>query len=464
MAERKRVQPQPEERNEPESKRSRTDDHKGPAKNTMKLTDVIDDCLEHVFMDLSLEDLLNIADTNKELKPAADMAFRRKFGKMEFQLDKDRFQCAIKLGEHIVINDKKTQLQLLRCFGHSVTKLVLRPPGVFSRRLISYANKFCFNSLTDIKIMHFDFTRNNFLNKLGEKTVCGFSQNKFKLKKRFRNVEVVSLSSCQLYADTNLKKLFPAMRRLDLFKCSTVTEETLIVKNTPKLEHLEMTCDRRISAENICTTLRSNPQLRSLSLIGIVPPKDFWNICQTLYQLESLRFDSIYCVKFKHADIPINLPTLEKLDINIGKKDQRLMTSEKNKITFGQLKEIKLECMYSGWLPSINSHKWSNFFKKNKLIEKMTLWFYETDINICETIITEAAQELPLLNEFILYGRDFSVEEILRFIGKFNMMSYGFEMENVDEFYNLKERLGVEWTASIDDAWAAFVINVSRKL
>lgn len=48
-----------------------------------KLTDINDDCLEKVFMHLSLDVLLNILHTNTQLKPAADMAFAQKFAKQD---------------------------------------------------------------------------------------------------------------------------------------------------------------------------------------------------------------------------------------------------------------------------------------------------------------------------------------------------------------------------------------------
>lgn len=48
---------------------------------TKKLTDLNDDCLEQIFLYLSLEDLLNIVCENKieRLVPAAESAFKRNF-------------------------------------------------------------------------------------------------------------------------------------------------------------------------------------------------------------------------------------------------------------------------------------------------------------------------------------------------------------------------------------------------
>lgn len=43
----------------------------------LKLTDPIDDCFEHIFSYLDYDDLLNIADTNKQLKQSAGLEFAR---------------------------------------------------------------------------------------------------------------------------------------------------------------------------------------------------------------------------------------------------------------------------------------------------------------------------------------------------------------------------------------------------
>lgn len=53
----------------------------GAAADQLKLTNLIDDCLEHIFMFLDVDDMLSIADTSKQLKTAADTVFARKFGK-----------------------------------------------------------------------------------------------------------------------------------------------------------------------------------------------------------------------------------------------------------------------------------------------------------------------------------------------------------------------------------------------
>lgn len=53
----------------------------------LNLTDVIEDCLEHIFDNLDMEDLYYVALTNKELAKIAQMVFKKKFGTTRFYVN-----------------------------------------------------------------------------------------------------------------------------------------------------------------------------------------------------------------------------------------------------------------------------------------------------------------------------------------------------------------------------------------
>lgn len=61
------------------NKRHRLNDETVPPPE--KITDVIDDCLERIFECLDLVSLLNVANANKRLRPAARLIYKRKYGK-----------------------------------------------------------------------------------------------------------------------------------------------------------------------------------------------------------------------------------------------------------------------------------------------------------------------------------------------------------------------------------------------
>lgn len=88
MAGRKKRQRRPNRKNETEkAKRKKTQEEVTPGPNaTKKISDVNDDCLEKIFMELDLKDLLSVADSSKKLKTAAEMAFKSKYGKRNVEI------------------------------------------------------------------------------------------------------------------------------------------------------------------------------------------------------------------------------------------------------------------------------------------------------------------------------------------------------------------------------------------
>ncbi|XP_031631960.1 uncharacterized protein LOC116346166 [Contarinia nasturtii] len=408
-----------EESNDPEPKRQRIDDAVDATTDGIKLTDIIDDCLERIFIHSSFDDLLNIAHTNTQLMSAAGTTFKRKFGKTKFGLCDDfpPFQenC-------ILITDKKTQLQLLRSFGHLITELTVELSGKFGKKLITYSSEYCFTSLTVLRIQYSDI--------------------ELLPKKPFANVEVVELLNSRLYEDMDFNKWFPAMRRLNLIKCH-VDNKMFVVKNCLHLEQLKVERCNHISTKDFFSFLQNNPQLRSLSLVKDYIPKDFWITCQKLTQLEYLNLE---CYSLPSSSTAVSLIALKKLDIDIRRNEGILVFL--SELTFDQLEDITFGSSVFLNQTSRDTYQWSNFFKKNSSIEKVTLTGYNHSI---DNIVTGIIRESPLLKEFNNFGCLFSVDEILDFMGKFNLTSYGFGVENNSEFEDLKNRLSAEWEASFND-------------
>lgn len=121
----------------------------------MKLMDLNIDCLETNFEYLNLGNLLNVADSNTRLRKATHFVFVRRYQnkKIRFQdmrisqnrlitIDKDR----------IIINDIKSGLQLLRCFGSLIREIDVQCYNSKYRWLYKYVliyiQKYCNNSLT----------------------------------------------------------------------------------------------------------------------------------------------------------------------------------------------------------------------------------------------------------------------------------------------------------------------------
>lgn len=133
----------------------------GVAANQLKITGLNEDCIVHIFLYLDYEQLIVIAHTNKELKPAADRAFKKNFGKMEFCLYLNRPWFHPKPTEDFTIYRIKIWLRLLRCFGHFIPELKVqtykhnfRPPIPNLWRdlnlALRYIRRFCRYSLVKL--------------------------------------------------------------------------------------------------------------------------------------------------------------------------------------------------------------------------------------------------------------------------------------------------------------------------
>lgn len=153
----------------------------------LKLTDINIDCLEKIFSNLNLRDLLNVADSNKSLKQAVDLVYSRRFGpktiffRVIFKLSRDSIEMS---HQKIEFNDLRTALQLIRCFGHLISKLEydhsIDTYPKHRNEVDRYINEYCANSLSELQF----FTT---------------SKDVFeRLEKPFLNVKTVCFNYCSL--------------------------------------------------------------------------------------------------------------------------------------------------------------------------------------------------------------------------------------------------------------------------
>lgn len=151
------------------------------------LTDINADCLQSIFNFLNLRDLLNVADANKYIKSAADSLFVRNFGKKTIFLRVmfARSDELLEMSQHkIEVNDLKTSLRLMRCFGAFISKLEydfsIESVPTHRSVLDRYINDYCAESLIEMEF----FT---------------ISENVFEhIEKPFLNVQSLRFNYCTL--------------------------------------------------------------------------------------------------------------------------------------------------------------------------------------------------------------------------------------------------------------------------
>lgn len=126
---------------------------------TMKMTEIIDDCLVQIFERSKLQDLINLADTCKQFQPLVKLAYETKCREKMFDLDprccSNRSESITLFRKNIRISDLSNCLKVLRHFGNKIPKLYidyfyLNENG--KAALARYMNKYCSDSLTEIAI------------------------------------------------------------------------------------------------------------------------------------------------------------------------------------------------------------------------------------------------------------------------------------------------------------------------
>lgn len=225
--------------------------------NEMKITDLIDDCLEKIFEYLDLLSLFNVIVANANLRPAAVIVFKHKFSKnCRIHIDPLALDLIRKSFRHyILVNSLKTCLQYLRCLGSSISGLDIWYEDSINDKqydlIHQYVNQYCANSLTSIKFL-------NFKNLIKSKAIPIRH-----FEKPFVNVHTVEVYEINMSDQFPLfKQWFPNIRTLKLSR-----DIPRGINTSFSFHHLK---DLRLSFMNnefyIARLLKLCPQLHSLDI------------------------------------------------------------------------------------------------------------------------------------------------------------------------------------------------------
>lgn len=267
------------------SERERFDQQKPNDPNHQSLN--IDLCLELIFPYLDVEDLVRAADSNKQMKDAAELTFSRKFGKNSFVFH-SKTQDVLKSTGRTIYLDVSSIFGVLRCFGHLISKLMLdyyfSSPLVCSR-LDLYVIKYSMNYVKELEIHGYENALKN-------------------IQQPFPNVENIRFISCDLdESSTRLNEWFPKLRSLEFVRdfqvCTKIDDQYCIAAHFPHLEHLSVHISNDLEVpgfreETVLAALKINPKIRSLCLNSFdynLPLNFFQNISETCAFLETLEIN-----------------------------------------------------------------------------------------------------------------------------------------------------------------------------
>lgn len=179
-----------------------------------------------------------------------DEAFKRKFGKKIFDLEIQsgyRRKSLVVTPYSIKIYDLQTSLRIVRCFGHSISKL--RIFGTFflpfQIKIVRYVNEFYCESLTEIWF------------------ICMLRKDFQGFKKAFTRAVNVVFHNCTLNGSLDqLNKWFPKLKSSEMINCGmkknqfTAGSITKFVRLNPQLLSLTLNANGRIG---ILRNISQNP-------------------------------------------------------------------------------------------------------------------------------------------------------------------------------------------------------------
>ncbi|XP_037037465.1 uncharacterized protein LOC119075173 [Bradysia coprophila] len=399
----------------------------------MKITDLNFDCLESCLQHLNIEELLNVADCNKELRHVAIYLIARTFKGRQVTIEFSRVfgnrSFLLTIDDNLWMGS--LSLQFLRCCGDLVSglKITWSKPNIVNRDLIiKYINEYCPEFLTK---MEFSYCK--------EGSLKG-------LTKPFKKVEKLKMIDT-FPPEKKLSELFPNLRefRYQGWDCNLIPNEIIFTDHFPLLEHLTIFVqDWGKYYENVEILLRSHPQLKSLKgnirLDVVVGSKNNLYANEHLQNLEKLHLS----LKEKHfvqtIEERIQIKNLRELVLHF---EGRVF----NRPTIIPLTSDKLESLEIKYF----SHLKDTSILTNSLIanypsiKKFTL----KSRRIMNDL--EISKLLPLLKEidFLWYNNCFTVDEVVSFVKEFRSLKK-FQFKSLPEISlkNLIAHLGSAWSVS----------------
>lgn len=296
----------------------------------IKITDITPFILETIFLYLDFEDLLSIADTNKQLRLASFVPFSRRLANRTIHLYPNRYAFETST-TNIQISNLKQIFQILRSFGHLITKLEysgLYNPNHY--RIINYLNEYCSEYLIELTI-----------------------------SKYFKNAPITYPHTGRI---SNLfTETIDFLKLNNLKFCDKMPYERFVLGHFSNLNVFKF-CDSAANDE-IAPFLRLNPQVKWFKIK--LNDFDFLHSLTDLLQtIETLEIET--CIDYRPQITPsIHLPNVKKFAIDFhGNQPGLIMPSIP--LLFDQLKEFSLCGVSTKY--STSFHK---FLSQNSSIERI---------------------------------------------------------------------------------------------
>lgn len=357
-------------------------------------TDTLNDfCWLQIFDKLSLTDLCNVANVNKQFKKVAMMSFSGRYAVFYYPYD--------------LIESKSYQSQMRRVlcnFGHLIKSLRLKDSYCSGPIEMNVISKYCAGTLLKLTL------------KLVLDLDCDSAMPLFESL-------IVLKIDCYGCFNGNAIALFKECKKLRIFKIVEVPSTEVvseIVQHYPNLKELYIH-DIKLNLRTMFAILKLNPQIKKLDTFNDKATKAICLIANKLEKLEELilryelnEFDSSYAYLHEIG----KLKSLKVLEL------QRM--KDKFVPAIDALKNVPLERLK--WFNCPSNLQFIDNILKLKTLKSLTLSPIPSHFDVW---LTKLARQLPLLENLelvFIYGKDafFTTDGLKSLIGtslKLNSLS-----------------------------------------
>lgn len=233
----------------------------------LKLVDINDDCLQSIFKYLSVDDLINVAEADDQLIPAAAEVFSRFHRKKQFDVVPEILRPSDDGCQKLLMDKAKN---CLTHFGQHVSDLSIQFKDHREIEIERLIQKHCITSLRNLKLI---FCEKNYFGAM---------------RKPFVNVEKLAIVDSRLGLKMlHMNHWFPNLVSLELFHVNLNHPEITEV-NFPQLKNLVVWDEFFELPSTVVTMVGHHPQLKSLKLRCDIDDHLLQSISEHLVQLEEL--------------------------------------------------------------------------------------------------------------------------------------------------------------------------------
>lgn len=411
----------------------------------IKITDLNDDCIEHIYEYLDLRDLLNVALSNTRLQCIADVVFERKYDELGVVASKDKLELEFDEGSKLQIDLAEFQ-DLLLVFGDLIFSIELEYVDHENRKykkmfekvfdaitshslenLVEFKfhnipkgwlNKFT-KPLPKVERVYFDdcqlgektlllsdiFPKLGYLNKLNYRNLVKFKSRSISngwFNKSSKQIQSVQRSH---FDDRTfpLSQIFPKLIRLNVLFFNKNVELNQIITHVPHLKAINMYMLKECRSTKVESLLNLNPQITKLRLCG-----------SSSFDWKLIRFiaENLQLEEFQLFSVLKGLPDNEHFKIHFKTLKRFTYHNKKSEFpfTFEQLEELDLIHLRS-------CNQLDEIIKQNGKLTKMSLYINDQNWNSIK--LSKELKKLQKITFNVLWSQDkIKAEAIVEYLNE----------------------------------------------